>query len=79
MNFTDEQLEILYRAAVLARKNLGQVLEPWAFAEAHELAEGGWLERRFEADGEMSWWWTSQAEQALDVNRLVKSHDGRLN
>ena len=79
MNFTDEQHEILYRAAVLARKGAGQVLEPWAIVEADELAEAGWLERRFEANGDMSWWWTDAAERTLDVNRLMSLAQGREN
>jgi hypothetical protein len=27
-------------------------------------AEAGWLERRFEPGGDMSWWWTPEAETA---------------
>jgi hypothetical protein len=30
------------------------VIEGWAYPDAHDLAEHGWLERRFEPDGEMS-------------------------
>jgi hypothetical protein len=43
------------------------------------LAERGWLERRFEPDGEMSWWWTPQAEAALDLSKLFQSVEDRQN
>jgi len=57
----------------------GQVLMPWAYPEACELAEAGWLERRTEPDGPSSWWWTPQAEAALDMNALTQSVEGRGN
>ena len=53
--------------------------EPGRYPAAHELAEQGWLERRFEPDGAMSWWWTPAAEGALDVNALLESAVGRQN
>ena len=70
--FTEAQQEILTNAWLLAPE--GQVLEAWAYPHAHELAEAGWLERRFEPDGEMSWWWTPQAETALDINALRRDN-----
>jgi hypothetical protein len=39
----------------------------------------GWLERRFEPDGEMSWWWTAAGETALEVHNLTSSTEGREN
>jgi hypothetical protein len=66
MQFDDEQLELLYRARVLGT-NRGQVLEPWAYPEAHRLTEAGWLERRFEPNGDVSWWLTEKADHALDL------------
>ncbi len=77
MEFTEQQQEILTNAWLLTPK--GQVLEPWAYPDAHELAEQGWLERRFEPDGEMSWWWTPQAETALDMNALCRDDPADLN
>ena len=71
MDFTDEQKDILYRAWLLARDGNGQVSESWAYPDAHELAEQGWLERRIEDNGELSWWWTSQAETALELGALT--------
>jgi hypothetical protein len=69
---TDEQLTILYRGWLLAREGKGQVFEPWAYPEAHALSEQGWLERRFEPDGELSWWWTKDAETAFDLAALSR-------
>ena len=79
MDFNDTQLEILYRAWVLARKGCGQVLEPFAYPDAVELQEAGWLERRMEDNGHASWWWSQQAEGALDTNALTASVEGRQN
>ena len=79
MDFTATQQDILYRAWLLARDGNGQVVTDEAIPDAHELAEQGWLERRFEPDGAMSWWWTPAAEGALDVNALLQSAVGRQN
>jgi len=73
MNFTGEQQEILYRAWVLAHDGKGQVLEPWAYPDAHSLAEQGWLERRIEPNGDVSWWWTGAADGALNLGALMQS------
>ena len=78
MQFDAEQLEILFRARMLG-VGRGQVLEGWAYPAAHELAEAGWLERRFQPDGELSWWWTPQAETALNLTALTASVEGRQN
>ena len=47
MDCTETQQEILVNAYLLAREGNGQVIEDWAYPDAHELAEAGWLERRF--------------------------------
>jgi hypothetical protein len=73
MDFTETQREIIVNAYLLALEGKGQVIEDWAYPDAHELAEQGWLQRRFQPDGELSWWWTSQAETALDLNALVSN------
>jgi hypothetical protein len=78
MTFTDQQLEILYRAKILGL-DYGQVLEGWAYPDAHELAEAGWLQRRFQPDGELAWFWTPQAETTLDLTALLQSTEGREN
>ena len=80
MDFTAEQQDILFRAWLLARDGNGQVVTDEAIPDAHELAEHGWLERRFEnATGELCWFWTDAAEHALDFNELLRSADGRQN
>jgi hypothetical protein len=79
VEFTDTQLELLTAAYATARDGLGVVIEDWAYPDAHRLAEAGWLERRFEADGEMSWWWTPAAETAFDSSDLMQSAAGRQN
>ncbi len=65
MALTNVQLELLLAARMLAREGKGIVVEDDAYPEADSLAEAGWLERRIEPDGEMSWWWTDRAETAL--------------
>jgi hypothetical protein len=48
------------------------VVQDDCYPDAHHLAEGGWLERRFvEPDGELAWFWTQQAETALDLSALT--------
>ena len=48
--------------------------------DAQQLADAGWLERRtVDANGDTAWFWTWQAEGALDVNALNQSVEGRQN
>ncbi|MET0811059.1 MAG: hypothetical protein ABWY65_08105 [Thermoleophilaceae bacterium] len=43
-------------------------------------ADTGWLERRtVDATGDRAWFWTRQAETALDMNALNQSVEGRDN
>jgi hypothetical protein len=79
MTFTPIQLDLLVAAWATARDGRGVVIANDAYPDAHELAEQGWLQRRFEADGEMSWWWTQAAEAALTTNRLLHLAEGREN
>jgi hypothetical protein len=79
LTFTDEQREILFRAWGLSQENRGQVLADDAYPAAHELAEHGWLERRFEPDGEMSWWLTAQGAAAIDLGVLANDAADRAN
>ena len=80
MEFTDNQQDILARAWLLARDGRGQVLEAWAEPDAERLCEAGWLEpRTVEANGDTAWFWTRQAEGALDMNALNQSVEGRQN
>jgi hypothetical protein len=41
---------------------------------ADELAEQGWLEPRFTDAGDLAWFWTSQAETALELSALTTGH-----
>jgi hypothetical protein len=80
MNFTDVQQDLLVAAWATGRDGNGIVIEDHAYPDAHELAEAGWLSRRFVGPGdEMSWFWTPQAETALDMNALMNSAEGREN
>ena len=79
MEFTETQAEILVNAWALSGRGCGQVLKPEAYPDAIELADAGWLERRSEDDGPSTWWWTPEAEAALDVNALTASVEGRQN
>lgn len=80
MEFTETEQEILTNAYFLAREGKGVVLEPWAFPEACRLHDAGWLERRPVDDSDdWAWFWTPQAEHALDHNALMQSAEGREN
>ena len=80
MTFTDTQADILTRAWLLAHEGQGQVLEDWAEPDAQQLADAGWLERRtVDATGDTCWFWTRQAETALDVNALRRNDPADLN
>ena len=80
MEFTDTQQEILVNAWLLAREGKGQVLDDWAEPDAQELSEAGWLERRtVDAHGDAAWFWTREAEMALDVNALRRDDQADLN
>ena len=50
-----------------------------AIPDASELAETGWLTRRIEQNGDLSWWWTPATEHAFDVNGVLQAADGRQN
>jgi hypothetical protein len=80
MEFTDTQAEILVNCWLLAREGKGQVLEDWAEPDAQQLADAGWLERRtVDATGDVCWFWTEQAEAALDMNALRRDDPADLN
>lgn len=74
MNAT--QLELLCNAWALASHGRGMVIAPDAYPDAHRLAERGWLERRIEENGDMSWWWTPAAETALALGNLSTPPEG---
>jgi hypothetical protein len=48
--------------------------------DAVGLADAGWLERRtVDATGDTCWFWTSQAETALDITALRRDDPADLN
>ena len=71
MELTELHKEIAGNAALLAPEGRGIVLEDYALEAAAELEASGWLERRTERNGDVSWWWTATAETALDLSRLT--------
>jgi hypothetical protein len=74
MEFTETEQEILVNAWALSSRGCGQVVEDWAEPDAERLSEAGWLERRtVDANGDTCWFWTSQAEAALDMNALRRT------
>ena len=80
MDFTDTEAEILVNAWLLAREGKGQVVADWAEPDAQRLSDAGWLEQRtVDATGDVCWFWTREAELALDVSALNQSVEGREN
>ena len=52
----------------------------WAEPDAQQLADAGWLElRTVDATGDTCWFWTQQAETALDMNALRRTDPADLN
>jgi hypothetical protein len=50
--------------------------DPGLYPAAVELAEQGWLQRRFVTEpGALSWWWTGAAETALELAALADASD----
>jgi hypothetical protein len=81
VNLTEDHLEVLYHAWAASRGGGGIVLkDPGLYVEAHELAEHGWLTRKFVGpDREMAWFWSREAEAALDMTQLMQGAEGREN
>ncbi len=61
-----------------ARDGDGITIADHALPDAHDLAEHGWIERRLIGEDEV-WFWTPQAETALDTSALLRSADDRQN
>ena len=80
MEFTDTQQDILIRAWLLARDGQGQVLEPSAEPDADQLCDAGWLERRtVDNTDDVAFFWTREAEGALDMNALRRDDPVDMN
>jgi hypothetical protein len=70
--FTPDELRLLFlaREAWQEGHDIRPADELWP--EAHHLAERGWLQRRFnQANDEMVFRWTEQAELAIDLASLT--------
>jgi hypothetical protein len=78
-DLTETQCELLFNAWALAREGKGMVIADDAVPDAHALLELGWLDYRFEENGDMSYWWTARAEAALDTNALMNSAKANVN
>jgi hypothetical protein len=79
VELTEMQRDLLFAAWATGRDGNGIVIENHAYPDAHDLAELGWLERRFTSECELAWFWTAQAEQALDLSALMQSTECREN
>jgi hypothetical protein len=80
MDFTETEAEILVNAWLLAREGKGQVVADWAEPDAQRLSEAGWLERRTVSDtDDVAFFWTAEAEAALDLNGLRRDGDADFN
>jgi len=78
-DLTADELDALFTAYALAAKDCGFVPKPEMLPECERLREQGWLERRMLDNGHASYWWTREAELALDLNALNQSVEGRQN
>lgn len=70
MTYDTEELELLFRAKMLGTER-GQVLEPWAYPEAHRLCEAGWLRREFLPNDDVAWYLTPEGAHALDLTAFA--------
>jgi hypothetical protein len=76
-NLTDDELQVLGDLYLARMAGLAGAVKDEFIPEAHDLAERGWLERRWHHD-EMVWWMTDQALTALDLSALTNV-EGRDN
>jgi len=70
VEFTETQAEILTNAYLLSLAGNGQVVQDECLPDAHRLCEAGWLDRHIIGD-EVTWWWSKQAEGALQLSELL--------
>ena len=77
MEFTETQLEGLFTAKALAPKGFVPVEE--AVPELEQLVEATWLRTEDQDNGDVSFFWTQQAETALDLSDLTTIEGPSLN
>jgi hypothetical protein len=78
MEFTEIQKEALFQAKRLYPKGKGFVPVEEAVSDCEELVDASWLRTETEENGDVSYYWTQQAETALDLNNLTDL-EGREN
>ena len=77
MEFTETQLEALFTAKALAPKGFVPVED--AVPELEQLVEATWLRTEQQDNGDLSFYWTQQAETALDLSNLTTIEGPNLN
>jgi hypothetical protein len=77
MDLTDTQLDALFTAKALAPKGFVPVEE--VVPELEQLVEATWLRTEEQDNGDLSFYWTQQAETALDLSNLTTVGDADLN
>jgi hypothetical protein len=78
--FNETHRQILFAAWALHARDKAFVPAPDLFPECDRLVEAGWLERRIvDANGDIAFRWTRQAELALDINALTAPVEGQQN
>ena len=75
---TDDELQVAYDLWAARMGGLAADVKPEFYPAAHDLAERGWLERRFDGD-DMLWWFTDTGLAALNMNALIQGAEGREN
>jgi hypothetical protein len=79
MNLNDAQFRLLAGSWALHKVGAGLVLEAEYEPVARELARHGWLAEELLENGDTAWFWTQQAETALNLTKLVVDAEGRTN
>jgi hypothetical protein len=74
MDLKQDHLYVAFAAWAAAQKGGGITVGANHLHAAHDLAEEGWLERRF-VTGDLSWWWTTAADTALALDALTDVSD----
>lgn len=70
MEFTEVQKEALFEAKLRYPKE-GFVPVDEAFSECEELVDANWLRTEKKENGDTAFFWTQQAETALDLHNLT--------
>jgi hypothetical protein len=71
MDLNARHLDVAYVAYMASHDGCGVVLKDTAYVEADQLAEAGWIDRRFTDTGELAWFWSRQGDAALALSGLL--------